>query len=77
MKKMHWQTLPAAELTQLLRLARVQDARAVGPSTVYQLELDGREVLAVSLPDGHALMVETVSLPGMNRRGKSGNPKQV
>lgn len=68
MNKVQWQTLSAAELAQLLKQAQVQEARAVGGSTVYQLQVDGRELLAVSLPDGQALRMEPVSWPSVNRR---------
>lgn len=68
MNKIQWQTLSAHELAQLLKLAQVQEARAVGASTVYQLTIDGRELLAVSLPDGQALRMDPVSWPSVNRR---------
>lgn len=68
MNKIQWQTLGAAELAQLLQHAQVQEAKAVGASTVYQLSLDGRELLAVSLADGQALCMEPVSWPSINRR---------
>lgn len=68
MNKIQWQTLSAAELAQLLKQAQVHEARAVGGSTVYQLQVDGRELLAVSLPDGQALRMEPVAWPSANRR---------
>lgn len=74
MNKIQWRSLPAAELTQLLRQAQVQSSRAVGSSTVYQLLLDGREVLAVSLPEGEALLMEPVSWPNVNRRNREKPP---
>ncbi len=70
MNKIQWQTLQASELAQLLRQAQVQEARAVGAATVYQLQLDGRELLAVALPDGQALRMEPQSWPSVNRRNR-------
>lgn len=56
--KLTWQTLPPGKLAQLLQQAHLDDSRAVGSSTVYHLKLDGREVLAVSLPDGQSVVME-------------------
>jgi hypothetical protein len=68
MNKIQWQTLQASELAQLLQQAQVQEARAVGAATVYQLSVAGREVLAVALPDGQALRMDPQSWPSVNRR---------
>lgn len=70
MNKIQWQILSAAELAQLLQKAQVQESRAVGTSTVYQLNVDGRELLAVSLADGQALRMEPQSWPSVNRRNR-------
>lgn len=70
MNKIQWQTLSATELAQLLKQAQVQEARAVGAATVYQLNIDGRELLAVSLADGQALRMEPHSWPSVNRRNR-------
>lgn len=72
MNKIQWQTLQAPELAQLLQQAQVQEARAVGAATVYQLSVDGREVLAVALPDGQALRLDPMSWPSVNRRNRAG-----
>lgn len=74
MNKIQWQALQAPELAQLLQQAQVQEARAVGAATVYQLSVDGREVLAVALPDGQALRLDPMSWPSVNRRSR-GQPK--
>ena len=74
MNKIQWQTLSATELALLLQQAQVQAARAVGAATVYQLSVDGRELLAVSLADGQALRMDPVSWPSVNRRSR-GRPK--
>ena len=71
MNKIQWQTLSATELAQLLQQAQVQDSRAVGDTTVYQLNVDGRELLAVSLADGQALRMEPHSWPSVNRRSRA------
>jgi hypothetical protein len=60
MNQLHWRTVASAELALLLKKAKLDDSRAVGTSTVYQLKIDGRDVLAVSLPDGEAVVVEVV-----------------
>ena len=74
MNKIQWQTLSAAELAQLLKQAQVQESRAVGDTTVYQLSVDGRELLAVSLADGQALRLDPHSWPSVNRRSR-GRPR--
>ncbi len=61
MNRLNWCTVTSAELALLLRKAKLDDSRAVGTSTVYQLKIDGRDVLAVSLPDGDAVVVEVVA----------------
>ena len=65
---MRWRSTPHGELALLLEKARLDDSRAVGASTVYQLTLDGQEVLAVSLPDGQAVVVEINPRPHTLRR---------
>lgn len=61
MNKLNWRTVAAGELALLLKQATLDDSRAVGTSTVYQLKIDGRDVLAVTLPDGQAVVVEVVA----------------
>ena len=77
MNKIQWQTLSATELAQLLKQAQVQEARAVGASTVYQLTVDGRDLLAVSLADGQALRMEPQSWPSVNRRSRAGRTSKA
>ena len=68
MNKLAWHTVPHAELSLLLQQATLDDSRAVGTSTVYHLSVDGRELLAISLADGRAVLVETAPPPKNKRR---------
>lgn len=68
MSKLNWRAVPQGELALLLKQAQLDDSRAVGTSTVYRLNLAGREVLAVSLADGTAVIVEAQSPPRAKRR---------
>ena len=68
MSRMRWRSAPHGELALLLEKARLDDSRAVGASTVYQFNLDGQELLAVSLPDGQAVVVEVTPRPHTLRR---------
>ncbi len=71
MSKLNWHTLPHAELALLLKQAVMDASRAVGSATVYQLTVEGRNMLAVSLPDGQALVVEASAPPARHNRRKS------
>lgn len=68
MSRLRWRTAHQGELALLLEKSRLDDSRAVGASTVYQFHLDGQDVLAVSLPDGQAVVVEINSKPHTLRR---------
>jgi len=68
MSKLSWQAIPQGELALLLGQARLEDSRAIGAATVYQLTVEGRDVLAVALADGQALLVESLAAPKPNRR---------
>lgn len=74
MNKIEWRTLSAAELSQLLQQADIQESRAVGAATVYRLGMPGCELMAVSLADGQALVMEPKSWPSANRRSR-GRPE--
>lgn len=71
MSKLSWKAIPQAELALLLGQARLDDSRAVGPATVYQLTVEGRDVLAIALADGQALLVESLASPKPNRRHRT------
>lgn len=66
--KLNWHTLPAGKLALLLQQSHLEESRAVGTSTIYRLDVDGREVLAVSLPDGQAVVIESQDPPRAKRR---------
>ncbi len=68
MNRLSWRALPQGDLAKLLEKARLDDSRAVGTSTVYHLSVDGQELMAVSLPDGQAVVVETSGPPRIKRR---------
>lgn len=68
MSKLNWHAVPQGELALLLKQAKLDDSRAVGASTVYRLNLAGREVLAVSLADGAAVIIEAQVPPRVKRR---------
>ena len=68
MSRLNWRTVPSGELALMLKEATLDDSRAVGASTVYQIKLDGHDVLAISLPDGQALVVELNAKPHTLRR---------
>jgi hypothetical protein len=65
---LNWHTLPPGKLALLLQQSQLNGSRAVGASTVYHLGVDGREVLAVSLPDGQAVVIEAHQPPRAKRR---------
>jgi len=68
MSRLQWRTVPQAELPLLLKEAALDASRAIGQSTVYQLTVAGREMLAIALPDGQAVLVEATVPPKVNRR---------
>ncbi len=68
MSKLDWHAVPQGELALLLKQAKLDDSRAVGASTVYRLNLAGREVLAVALADGSAVIIEAQVPPRVKRR---------
>lgn len=68
MSRLSWRSVPRGDLSLLLEKARLEDSRAVGSSTVYQLNLNGQDVLAVALPDGQAVIVEWNTNPHALRR---------
>ncbi|MFZ2309830.1 MAG: hypothetical protein WAW73_05970 [Rhodoferax sp.] len=73
MSKLNWHAVPQGELALLLKQATLDDSRAVGASTVYRLNLAGREVLAVSLADGSAVIIEA-QVPSRAKRRRVDPP---
>ncbi len=58
MNQLNWRRVASKDLALLLKSAQLDASRAVGTSTVYQLTVEGRAVIAVSMPDGEAVLVE-------------------
>ena len=75
MSKLNWRSVTTSELALLLKQAQLDDSRAVGTSTVYQLRVEGHDLLAVSLSDGQALLIEAAAKPTLNRRHRTSNPR--
>lgn len=70
MSKLAWRRLERCTLADLLTTARAIDSSAVGATTIYRLETEAGEVLALALPDGEALVVETPA-PAPKRRRRA------
>lgn len=68
MKPLQWRNLDAAALAELLGRATVQDSRAVGESTVYEMQCEGQALLAIALLDGQAIVVERAPRTPLHRR---------
>jgi hypothetical protein len=75
MNRLNWRTVASQELALLLKKAALDDSRAIGTSTVYRLTIDGRDVLAISLPDGEAVVVEVAAPVHSLRRRVDPNPQ--
>ena len=70
MSALQWREATHAQLAELLRSATLEQSRAVGPATLYQMQCQGRDILAISLPQGQALLVET-GAPARTRRRRA------
>ena len=68
MTKFQWRTESAAELASLLRQATLEKSAAAGACTIYQIMHEGREKLALALPDGQAIIIETAEVTKIRRR---------
>ena len=68
MTKFQWRTESAAELASLLRQATLEKSAAAGTCTIYQIMHEGREKLAVSLPNGQAIIIEATEATKIRRR---------
>lgn len=68
MSRLIWHAVSQGELATLLKDATLAGSRAVGTSTVYELNHGGQEILAVSLPDGQAVVVQLNIRPHILRR---------
>lgn len=74
MNKLIWRTGKVSEIPELLMAATLEKSAAVGVVTVYHFKHDGQEKLAISLPDGQALIIEPLS-NGRPRRRRVDPPK--
>jgi hypothetical protein len=68
MSALQWRQLTLDELAVLLQQGHVQAAQAVGASTVYQVQIHDRSLVAIALPDGHAVAIEPRRFVHTNRR---------
>lgn len=68
MNKLLWRTGKVTELPELLMLATLEKSAAVGVATVYHFTHEGQEKLAISLPDGQALIIEPIPSGKPRRR---------
>jgi hypothetical protein len=74
MSKLAWRKIAHAKLAELLNGAAVDDSHAVGESTVYHFNHEGRECVAVSLPEGRAVLIEIGSDANPRRRHIDNDP---
>jgi predicted DNA-binding protein (UPF0251 family) len=74
MNKLQWRTEPATALATLLKQATLEQSAAIGTSTLYHIIHEGRQKLAISLPDGQALIIESGN-PAIIRRRRVDPPK--
>ncbi|MFZ6656766.1 hypothetical protein [Undibacterium sp. TJN19] len=68
MNKLLWRAGKVTELPELLMQATLEKSAAIGTATVYHFRHDGIEKLAVSLPDGQALIIEAAATGRPRRR---------
>lgn len=68
MSKLAWRSIGHDELAQLLNGSAMGESSAVGASTVYHFNHDGRELVAVSLPEGRAVLLELAAPTRPKRR---------
>ncbi len=63
-----WRSITRRELAVLLRNSPQVSSSAVGETTIYRLDNNGLEILALSLPDGATVIVEQVAAAAKRRR---------
>jgi hypothetical protein len=74
MSKLIWSAGVVAELSQLLTQSNVQSSAEVGGVTVYHLNHEGQDKIAISLPQGKALFIATAD-GGRRLRRRRAEPK--
>jgi hypothetical protein len=67
-KKLDWRRIDRDELAALLGAVQQLSSSAVGAATVYRIERDGRQQIAIALPDGEAMLVEIAAASPRRRR---------
>ncbi|MDO8931815.1 MAG: hypothetical protein Q7U97_05415 [Rhodocyclaceae bacterium] len=67
MKNVAWRAIDRRELAALLTDGDLLASQAVGETTIYRLAADGREIIALALPDGRAIILEPL-VPAAARR---------
>lgn len=72
MSKLAWRSIAHAELAQLLNGAALDHSSAVEDATVYHFVQNGTEFVAVSLPEGRAVLLE-LAIAGRPKRRRIGS----
>ena len=67
MKDLVWRGADRRELAAMLGSAPQVASSALGDATIYSLEHEGREVLAIAMPGGDVVLVERTA-PAKRRR---------
>lgn len=68
MNKLIWRVGKISEIPELLMGATLENSAAIGAATVYHFKHEGQEKLAISLPDGQALIIEPLPSGRPRRR---------
>ncbi|MDP3653980.1 MAG: hypothetical protein Q8R67_20105 [Rhodoferax sp.] len=68
MSKLLWRVGSSGELAKLLRAATLEESAAVSGATVYRVQHESTEKIAIALPDGQALIIEPAATGRPRRR---------
>lgn len=69
MSKLRLNSVTTTQLSSLLTLSTLEKSSALGDSSIYHILHDGKEKIAISLPDGKAVVIELeVDEQGKRRR---------
>lgn len=68
MSKLLWHVGSGGELAKLLRAATLEESAAVSGATIYRVQHDSKEKIAIALPDGQALIIEAATIGKPRRR---------
>ena len=69
MHTLEWQKISEAQLARLLGTAELQQSTAIASGTLYQLEQDGLQQIAISLPAGEVVLIRCAP-PNLKGRRK-------